>query len=614
MTPIFRGVAILVSLTLSFLSSSSAEDAISIAQARPYAAPNPGAGLEFTQGVKGLTSLKYNGEELLYMHFGGVDLFKRPKFINAVRTTDEKPAVLNDGNFVLQTFSWGQIRTEYVGDPSRLTIRLVVENTSNEDLQSLELRLAVLKFPERPIGAVMDVGMWGNGGVCKLGSYPMKAGDKESPAVLAIQSPVALIHFCRDTNDEDAGLGVPHGIPFPLRRPTSADGTMNCAFPLVAYIGAIPAGSKRELAYSLRFSPNSPITFAAARDLLESFARKYPFTLKWDDRRPIGMMFLATSGVQGEQQKVNPRRWMVVNGGRLDMTTPEGKIQFQQGVLKWADNAVKVHLEAGAQGMVTWDIEGQEHRSAELTDSVILTATYYGEPHLIGKLAPEMEEEVEVEVIEDSQPKMMKMPLVDAYFRKFHDAGLRTGVCLRPQDLKFRANGDPYQAPTSGEEAYQDMKEDLEYAKKRWGCTLFYIDSSVDHKAQRSLDPELFTRLQREHPDVLLMPENQTLRYYTCSAPLDSMSYHGVARTEPRIRELWPEAFTVLMASGTILLGNAPNTPEVRAERRKKMIDGVKRGDILMFSGWYMNSGVKEIISIYNDARNDGVVRASRNQ
>jgi hypothetical protein len=55
------------------------------------------------------------------------------------------------------------------------------------------------------------------------------------------------------------------------------------------------------------------------------------------------------------------------------------------------------------------------------------------------------------------------------------------------------------------------------------------------------------------------------------------------------------------------VLGNAPNTPEVRAERRQQMVDGVKRGDILMFSGWYMNPGTQEIMSIYNDAQNDSL-------
>ena len=110
------------------------------------------------------------------------------------------------------------------------------------------------------------------------------------------------------------------------------------------------------------------------------------------------------------------------------------------------------------------------------------------------------------------------------------------------------------------------------------------------------------------------MPENQTLRYYACTAPLDSMVHHAVTRTASRIRDLWPEAFTVTMANdGTTVLGNASNTPEVRAERRKQMADGVKRGDILMFSGWYMNPGTEEIMSIYNDVRNDGVVRTSKN-
>ena len=220
-------------------------------------------GLKFTLGATGLTSLKYNGEELLFKQFGGVDLCKRPKFTKADGTidiTDEKAKVQGNGNSVMQTFSWGRIQARYAGDPSCLTIRLAIENTSNGDLQSLELRLAVLKFPERPTCAVVDVWMWGNGGVSKLGGHPIKAGGKNYPPVIAIQSPMALMHFVGDTRDEDAGLGIPF----------SADGVTSRVFPFLAYIGAIPAGSKRELAYSLRFSPDGPITFEAARDVLEA--------------------------------------------------------------------------------------------------------------------------------------------------------------------------------------------------------------------------------------------------------------------------------------------------------------------------------------------------------
>jgi hypothetical protein len=283
---------------------------------------------------------------------------------------------------------------------------------------------------------------------------------------------------------------------------------------------------------------------------------------------------------------------MVANGTsqKVDTTTPEGRKEFQKLVLRWADNCIKVLKEAGAQGMVTWDPEGQRNGQ-----------TFYGEPHMIGKLAPEMEEQIEVEVLENGKPKMMKMPIIDAYFRKFRDAGLRTGICFRPQKVEFNDAGFPIQKELSGEDAYREMKEDLEYAKKRWGCTLFYIDSTTDAKGP--LDPEMFIRLQREFPDVLMMPENQTLLYYTCSAPLDSMAHHGVACTQPKIRELWPEAFTVTMANGgTGIMGDKNISPEVRAKRREAMLDGVKHGDILMFHGWYMNEGTKELMGIYKEA------------
>jgi hypothetical protein len=54
------------------------------------------------------------------------------------------------------------------------------------------------------------------------------------------------------------------------------------------------------------------------------------------------------------------------------------------------------------------------------------------------------------------------------------------------------------------------------------------------------------------------------------------------------------------------------NTPEARAERRAQLLDGVARGDILMFTGWYMNKGVEEIMSIYYDVRSWGWRRSSR--
>jgi hypothetical protein len=190
------GAAFLASLTILLLSAVDAQDGTNepIAaltntstgtgnaavptsfEASACVAPKPEKGFEFSHGPKGLGSLKYNGESL---HFksGGVELFNQPKFRKAdgtVYNPSEKPTVHDDGHTVTQTFSWGRIQARYSGNASRLTIHLLVENSSNEELQSLELRLAMLKFPETPTGAIMDVGMWGNGGVSNLGSHPVR--------------------------------------------------------------------------------------------------------------------------------------------------------------------------------------------------------------------------------------------------------------------------------------------------------------------------------------------------------------------------------------------------------------------------------------------------------
>lgn len=560
--------------------------------ARSYVAPAPGEGLKMELGDKGLTSLKYNGEELsIGSNYGGVEMVNHPKFFKTDGTS--YPAVHNptsvtrQDNTVTQVFPWGNITTTYHIKDSRLILDVEVANNAADELQT-SLRLFSLKFPITPDSAIMDVGMWGNGGNNKLGRYPMRAALPLFPPVLAIQSPVSRMYFCIDASTSNSGVSV----PFPIDGKHTDTAHL---FPFWGEVGAIPAGGKSKVVFSLRFAPptSDPITFAGVRDVLESFTKRYPFTLKWDDRRPIGMIMMASSGVTGENLKLNPSRWIVANGTtqKVNTITPEGRQAFQKLVLRFADESIKVLKEAGAQGMVIWDPEGQRDGH-----------TFYGEPHMIGELAPEMEEEVDVEVLENGKLKTMKMPVIDAFFRKFRDAGLRVGICFRPQKVEFNDAGYPIQKKLSGEDAYQEMKEDLEYARKRWGCTLFYVDSSLGMNG-RPLDPEMFMRLNREYPDVLLMPENQTLLYYTCSAPLDSMFHHGVARTAPKIRELWPEAFTVIMAaSGTKILGDKNIPPEVHAKRREAMVDGVKHGDILMFNGWYMNKGIKEVMDIYKEA------------
>ena len=59
----------------------------------------------------------------------------------------------------------------------------------------------------------------------------------------------------------------------------------------------------------------------------------------------------------------------------------QGKAAFRAALLKLADNSVQVLKDTGAQGMITWDPEGEE----------FLGACYYGDPRLVPTFAPEME-------------------------------------------------------------------------------------------------------------------------------------------------------------------------------------------------------------------------------
>jgi hypothetical protein len=116
------------------------------------------------------------------------------------------------------------------------------------------------------------------------------------------------------------------------------------------------------------------------------------------------------------------------------------------------------------------------------------------------------------------------------------------------------------------------------------------------------LDPVVFDQLAIDFPDALLIPENQSFRYYASTAPLDLMYHHGVHRTPPSTREVWPDAFSVIMAQGGCSIQGDMPTPEVRATRRAKMINGMRRGDVYVFNGWYPNAGAAELASMYQEA------------
>lgn len=268
-----------------------------------------------------------------------------------------------------------------------------------------------------------------------------------------------------------------------------------------------------------------------------------PQTLHWPDRRPIAMLHVSSSG---HLTPGNPRGWL--QDKSIEVRTPGGRADFRRRLLAYADRSVVVMRGMGAQGMITWDIEGWS------------PGAYVGDPRLAETLAPELE------------------GVADEYFRKFREAGFRVGVTLRPQDYAGGRQRNVWDAA-----GLLDAK--IRYAKRRWGATLFYIDSN--RIGPFPMAPVAFADLARLHPDILLIPEHETPGYFAFSAPYCAHRL-GSWSLAAQARRMWPGAFSVI---------NLPSS--AMKHRLSELETAAGEGDVLMFAGWYAapeNTLVREIM------------------
>ncbi len=520
-------------------------------------------GLNFVVGVHGLDSLSFNEQSLLSSPESG-ELRPQKSVFRAVleallpgsssraRTPNKKADTID------LSYPWGRISCSYGKEDDKITMKIEISNTSSEPLNELSIRLMELNFPRIPNGGTLEAGMFGFG--FKGPEWPLGQSPASIPTVADPRFVVPLVHvdygtgalnLCSD--DVECAVNVPYSTNFLART----------SYPLVITCSDIKPGVTKAFNVSLRFGPAGARIQDLSGDVLQRYAGKYPFQVNWNDHRPIGAMFLA-----GPQINVasNPRRW-IVNFGDIDITNDKGKAAFRAALLKLADNSVQVLKDIGAQGMITWDPEGEE----------FLGACYYGDPRLVPSLAPEME-------FKNDSAKSV----IDEYFEKFRAAGLKVGVCIRPQGIAM-VDGKPVHQAADDEHAAQILRERIAYAKQRWGCTLFYVDSTAT--VSGSLNPDVFKAVADAYPDVLLIPENESMRYFAYSAPLNSYVHHRVTSTPAGARMVYPKAFSVLMAPD----GDRP-------EDHHALVSAVRRGDILLFNGWYNSDGAKKIKKLYEEA------------
>jgi len=520
-------------------------------------------GLNFVVGVHGLDSLSFNEQSLLSSPESGELRLQKSVFravLDALLPGSSSRAGTPNkkADTIHLSYPWGRISCSYGKEDDKITMKIEISNTSSEPHNELSIRLMELNFPRIPNGGTLEAGMFGFG--FKGPEWPLGQSPASIPTVADPRFVVPLVHvdygtgalnLCSD--DVECAVNVPYSTNFLART----------SYPLVITCSDIKPGVTKVFNVSLRFGPAGARIQDLSGDVLERYAGKYPFQLNWNDHRPIGAMFLA-----GPQINVasNPRRW-IVNFGDIDITNDKGKAAFRAALLKLADNSVQVLKDIGAQGMITWDPEGEE----------FLGACYYGDPRLVPSLAPEME-------FKNDSAKSV----IDEYFEKFRAAGLKVGVCIRPQGIAM-VDGKPVHQAADDEHAAQILRERIAYAKQRWGCTLFYVDSTAT--VSGSLNPDVFKAVADAHPDVLLIPENESMRYFAYSAPLNSYVHHKVTSTPAGARMVYPKAFSVLMAPD----GDRP-------EDHHALVSAVRRGDILLFNGWYHSDGAKKIKRLYEEA------------
>ena len=500
-------------------------------------AGKPGLAVRF--GPEGLKSLSYAGKNLLAPESGPwIDVYG----------ADGKPINLAGGGatqakgVVTQKYDSLVVVTEMRQVKDALNLTVTFKNTGKQTIGKATYHPMLLQFPNR----LKHWRLW-------MG-WKLSIETREIPGVVEADWGAGKLVVCvapgssaPSAEDTDRAMT----IGFDGNNGNNPNNSLN--FDTV-FEPALKPGKSWTFRGSLRFAPSTTPTADVAKDIYEKFAKAYPATLNWPDRRPIGAIYLANSN---QKWPTNPRGWF--NDPAVDITTAKGKKAFRARLMEYADTCIGAMKDTGAQGMVLWDVEG---------DEMPHPITYLGDPRILPKAAPEMDANA------------------DEFFKKFLDAGLKTGVCIRPSKIVSDLKGGWQHQQV--EDHVSDLADKIAYAKKRWGCTLFYMDTNF--KWKMNLDPADRSKgmwqgdyqvlpaadlreLCRRHPGVLIFPEFGQVGYYGVCGVYGELR-GGFTGVDAEARLVYPDAVRVLEVGNGDYLGN---WDDLRA--------GVLEGSIHLFRG-----------------------------
>ncbi|RYE54356.1 MAG: hypothetical protein EOP48_12500 [Sphingobacteriales bacterium] len=186
--------------------------------------------------------------------------------------------------------------------------------------------------------------------------------------------------------------------------------------------------------------------------------------------------------------------------------------------------------------------------------------------------------------------------VADEFFRLFRKEGFKTGICIRPDSVVINKQGNWIEHLTVKDPVVTMLRK-IRYAKKRWGCTIFYVDTNVDG-AGKVMDYSIFKRLVELCPDVLIIPEHERISYYAYTAPFSDLKFENIL-LEEEVKSIYPEAFKVI------------NVPEglkgTEAENIANLVASLKQGNIFLFRPWFndqpTNNLIKKALKIYSEGK-----------
>lgn len=351
-------------------------------------------------------------------------------------------------------FVWGTIQVQYVTRGNQLDMIVTEQNDSSSGviLDGAVIYPLALHFPQLP-AHFNDA------------SYVQLSYTTTSPGVMTADygSGEALTIAPDATKPLYSGYW-PTGIPntyTALIASTTPDSLPSFQ---PHFDRPLQPGQTDTFTVSLRFAPSGTPATQLAADAYASFAHTFPSQLSWTDRRPIGTVYLASAPQTGAANQPggfpnNPRRYFNdPDANDFDVRTSAGLQAFQQRVLARAQADVANLRALGAQGLVVWDVEGEQYPHP---------TTYVCSPDQIAQVAPEMES-----VVADTSSPYRGMKLDDAYFKTIADAGFRPGVCVRPQHFSVAADGTATQTVLNTTDVLAELQRKIAFAHDRWGSTL----------------------------------------------------------------------------------------------------------------------------------------------